>query len=91
MEAGPDTNRVKYERGKFIPRQCSDEDLFPKKSFSSMRVLVTGVPEKILPLTFCYTQTSTKRNICLQRLPVCISSCWYSKLIGKESLRAKHN
>lgn len=50
MEAGPNTNRVKYERGKFIPRQCSDEDPFPKKSFSSMRVLVTGVPEKILPL-----------------------------------------
>lgn len=82
---------VKYEREKFIPSQCWDEDPFPKKSFSSMRVLVTGVPEKVLPLTFCYTQTITKHNICLRRLPICISSCWYSKLAGKESLRAKHN
>lgn len=91
VHVGSVANRAKYERGKFIPSGCSEEDPFPKKSFSCIRVLFTAVPEMALPLPFYYPHVSTKHNIQLPLLHVCISSSWYFKLIVKESPRAKHD
>lgn len=80
VEAGSDTNSTKYAKW-----------VFRWWPISCIRVLITTAPEIILPLTFYYPQISTKHNIQLPLLHVCISPSWYFKLIGKESLRAKHN